>query len=253
MSADPLIISNLQCAFSGVVAVDGVSLSCSEGKITGIIGPNGAGKSTLLACVAGMTRAQAGSIQYRGKEVRGLPSHRVARLGVVRTFQLANVFPRLTVMENLLVGSNDLRAASLRTALKGQRFWRRWESDALARGRGLLERFGLKPLEGRYAGDLSGGEKRLVEIMRALMYQPSFLLLDEPMAGVNPTLALQLGSYLRELASEGLTMLMVEHELGYVESLCEKVVVMAQGRVIAAGTMQEIRANPEVIDVYLAG
>ena len=253
MNSEVLKVEQLTCSFSGVIAVDDVSLSCTEGEITGVIGPNGAGKSTLLGCVAGAVAPQSGSIRFQGKQIGGLKEHQVARAGVVRTFQIANVFPRLTVMENLLIGGVGLQASSLRSACLGRRRWGATESEAIDRARELLGGFGLMHLENRVAGELSGGKRRLVEILRALMFMPTMLLLDEPMAGVNPSLAVRFVGYLRELAQRGLTMLLVEHELRYVDALCEKVIVMAEGRVLTAGTMSAICRDQKVIDVYLAG
>jgi len=239
--------------FGGVRAVDDVSFSVRHGTLTGLIGPNGAGKSTLLAMLAGTLPVSGGKIYYQGRDVTHLPAYRRARLGLVRTFQLASEFKRLTVMENLLTAVPDNRGDSFRGALAGRRYWRGDEAAAIARAEALLERFGLDGYANSYAGDLSGGQRRLVEIMRALMAEPRVLLLDEPMAGVHPNLARQIGNQLVALCAEGLTVLMVEHELAIMDEFCDPVVVMAEGAVLAEGTMAELRSRSEVVEAYLVG
>jgi branched-chain amino acid transport system permease protein len=239
--------------FGGVRAVQDVSFVVREGTLTGLIGPNGAGKSTLLAMLAGTLPVSGGKVLYRGRDVTRLAAFRRARLGLVRTFQLASEFKRLTVMENLLAAVPANRGDSLRGSLLGQRYWRADESAAIARAESLLERFGLVGLANEYAGDLSGGQRRLVEIMRALMAEPSMLLLDEPMAGVHPNLARQIGRQLVALCQEGMTILMVEHELAIMDEFADPVVVMAEGSVLAEGTMEQLRARTEVVEAYLVG
>jgi branched-chain amino acid transport system permease protein len=239
--------------FGGVRAVDGVSFTVRRGTLTGLIGPNGAGKSTLLAMLAGTLSVSGGKIDYQGRDVTHVPAYRRARLGLVRTFQLASEFKRLTVMENLLTAVPDNRGDSFRGALAGPRYWRGDETAAIARAEALLERFGLDEYANSYAGDLSGGQRRLVEIMRALMAEPRVLLLDEPMAGVHPNLARRIGNALVALCAEGLTVLMVEHELAIMDEFCDPVVAMAEGAVLAEGTMAELRSRSEVVEAYLVG
>jgi branched-chain amino acid transport system permease protein len=239
--------------FGGVRAVDDVSLQVRRGTLTGLIGPNGAGKSTLLAMLAGTLPASAGKVIYRGQDITGLPAFRRARLGLVRTFQLASEFKRLTVMENLLSAVPQNRGDSLRGAIAGKRYWRRDEAAAVDRAQVILRRFGLDGVANSYAGDLSGGQRRLVEIMRALMTEPSMLLLDEPMAGVHPNLARRIGNELVALCNEGMTILMVEHELAIMDEFCDPVIVMAEGAVLAEGTMQQLRGRSEVVEAYLVG
>jgi branched-chain amino acid transport system permease protein len=239
--------------FGGVRAVDGVSLSVRRGTLTGLIGPNGAGKSTLLALLAGTQPASAGTITYLGQDITRLPAFRRARMGLVRTFQLASEFKRLTVMENLLSAVPANRGDTLRGALAGRRYWRDDEAAAVARARAVLARFGLEDVANNYAGDLSGGQRRLVEIMRALMAEPSMLLLDEPMAGVHPNLARRIGNDLVALCREGMTILMVEHELAIMDEFCDPVAVMAEGAILAEGTMAQLRGRREVVEAYLAG
>src|SRR5579885_2542506 len=181
-----LRVRDVYCAFGGVHAVDGASFDVRAGTITGLIGPNGAGKSTMLNMIAGAIAPDAGSILFDGVEIAGQPSYRVARLGLMRTFQLSSEFARLTVLENLLVAAPGQRGEAPWRALLGPRAWRREESALVERARELLYRFDMGAKEDEYAGNLSGGQKRLVEIMRGLMAEPRMLLLDEPMAGVNP-------------------------------------------------------------------
>jgi branched-chain amino acid transport system permease protein len=239
--------------FGGVRAVDDVSLTVARGTLTGLIGPNGAGKSTLLALLAGTLPATAGKVIYQGQDITGIPAFRRARLGLVRTFQLASEFKRLTVMENLVSAVPANRGDSLRGAIAGKRYWRRDEAAAIARAQAILRRFGLEGVANSYAGDLSGGQRRLVEIMRALMTEPSMLLLDEPMAGVHPNLARRIGNELVALCNEGMTILMVEHELAIMDEFCDPVIVMAEGAVLAEGTMQQLRGRSEVVEAYLVG
>ena len=239
--------------FGGVQAVAGVSIEVRRSTLTGLIGPNGAGKSTLLAMLAGTLPVTSGQVIYAGTDVTGVPAYRRARLGLVRTFQLASEFKRLTVMENLLSAVPVNRGDSLVGALRGRRYWRRDEEAAIARARALLGRFGLSGYADTYAGDLSGGQRRLTEIMRALMAEPAVLLLDEPMAGVHPRLARQIGAQLLGLCAEGMTILMVEHELAIMDEFCDPVIVMAEGTVLATGTMAALRARTEVVEAYLVG
>ena len=239
--------------FGGARAVDGISLSIRHGTLTGLIGPNGAGKSTLLAMLAGTLRPTSGTIAYLGQDITGMPAFRRARLGLVRTFQLASEFKRLTVMENLLSAVPGNRGDSLRGAVAGKRYWKSDEAAAIARAQLVLRRFGLEDFANHYAGDLSGGQRRLVEIMRALMAEPGMLLLDEPMAGVHPNLARRIGDELVALCREGMTILMVEHELAIMDEFCDPVVVMAEGTVLAEGTMAQLRGRREVVEAYLVG
>ena len=248
-----LSCTELTRSFDGVVAVDGVSLSARAGRLTGLIGPNGAGKSTMLAMLAGTLRPSSGQIHYDGQDITDQPAFRRARGGLVRTFQLASEFKRLTVLENLLSAVPEQPGDSFRGALRGRRYWRASEGAAVKRATEMLERFGLPAQANEYAGDLSGGQRRLVEIMRALMAQPKVLLLDEPMAGVHPRLARRIGYELLELCREGMTIVMVEHELSLMDEFCDPVVVMAEGRVLAEGSMAALRAQPEVVEAYLVG
>ncbi len=256
MSSQPqtiLSVVNVRRGFGGVRAVDGATLSAMRGHITGLIGPNGAGKSTLIAVIGGALKPEGGSITFDGQEVTGMPAHRVARQGLIRTFQLSAEFSRLTLLENLLVAARVQKGESLFGAELGPLYWGRDEAGLVDAARNVLDRFSMTAKENELAGNLSGGQKRLLEIMRALMASPKMLLLDEPFAGVNPTLAREIEQYLIDLRDEGLSMIMVEHELAVVERLCEPVVVMAQGRVISEGSMKDVSARREVLDAYLVG
>ena len=250
----PLLeVTDLRRAFGGVQAVAGTRFRVQEGTITGLIGPNGAGKSTVLSLIGGQLRPDAGSIRFDGVEVAGLPAHTIARRRLIRTFQTPNLFARMTVLENMLLGAPPWIGESVAGALLGKWFWRRHEQALVNQARAILDRFGMVPIENDFAGRLSGGQKRIVEIMRALMAKPRLLLLDEPMAGVNPTLARTIGNHLTELCADGITILMAEHEMRMVSLLCDPVIVMVQGRVLAEGPMTTLRANQEVLDAYLAG
>lgn len=254
MTSEPLLsVRGLAKSFGGVQAVRDVSFDVAAGSITGLIGPNGAGKSSVLAIVSGFLAPTSGTVHFEGKLVSGRSAFQLARLGLVRTFQLSSEFERLSVIENLLVAAPGQRGERLRDALAGKWRWQNQEDASVARARELLARFEIPAKEDDLAGDLSGGQKRLLELARALMAEPKLLLLDEPMAGVNPALIRRIEAHLLSLRDEGLTMLMVEHELGVVERLCDPVVVMAQGQVLSSGTMAELRKNEEVLDAYLSG
>jgi ABC-type branched-subunit amino acid transport system ATPase component len=254
MSGDcALRVVGVSRSFGGLRAVDDCSFEVRQGTITGLIGPNGAGKSTMLNLLAGALKPDKGSIRFHGQEIAGLPAFKIARLGVARTFQLSSEFARMTVLENLMVAPLRQRGDSPWAALLGPRVWMREERRHLESAWALLQRFGLAPLAQEYAGNLSGGQKRLLELARALHMKPRLLLLDEPMAGVNPALIAQLADYIAGLKQDGLTVVLVEHEMGTVERLCNPVIVMAQGRVLAEGSMAEVRANPAVVAAYLSG
>jgi branched-chain amino acid transport system ATP-binding protein len=256
MDAQPkpiLTVSEVRRDFGGLRAVDGASFKALPGRITGLIGPNGAGKSTLIGIIGGQIKPTAGSITFDGQDITGLAPHGIARRGLVRTFQLSAEFTKLTVLENLLVAAPDQKGESLLGAELSRLYWGRSEAANVEAARDVLDRFAMTPKENELAGNLSGGQKRLLEIMRALMTKPKMLLLDEPFAGVNPTLAREIEQYLLDLRAEGLSMIMVEHELAVVERLCDPVVVMAQGKVISEGSMRDVAARQEVLDAYLVG
>lgn len=250
----PLLeVDELHRDFGGLRAVDGATFSVGSGTITGLIGPNGAGKSTLIALVAGSLRPSRGTIRYDGTDITACPAHRRARAGLIRTFQLASEFPQLTVLENVLTAAQAPRGDSVWGALRGRRYWRASEQTLIDDARTILDRFDLSKHENDYGSNLSGGQKRLLELARAVMARPKLLLLDEPFAGVNPTLGRRIERALELLRDEGVTLLMVEHELGIVGRLCDPIIVMANGQVIGEGPMHEIRKNEAVLDAYLVG
>ena len=246
-----LVAENLAKRYGGVHAVDGATFTVARASITGLIGPNGAGKSTALGLISGFLRLDGGSLHFDGRDIGSLPAYQRARLGIVRTFQLPREFRALTTIENLLVAVPHQRGESLAGVALGG--WRQPEAAAVERATGLLELFGMTDKRNDRAATLSGGQKRMLEVMRALMAQPRLLLLDEPMAGLSPALAERLEAACAELAGRGLSILLVEHELRAVERLCERVVVMAQGKVISEGRMAELRTRKEVQDAYVVG
>jgi neutral amino acid transport system ATP-binding protein len=252
-TAPILEVDRLEKHYGGVRAVDGISFTVERGSITGLIGPNGAGKSTALAMIGGFVQPSGGRIRFDGVDITGMAMHARARRGLVRTFQMARVFANLTTLENLLVAAPRQRGERAAGVLGGRRFWGGQEAQLVSEAQAMLETFSMAPKANDLAGTLSGGQKRAVEIMRALMMQPKLLLLDEPMAGLSPSLSRELEDVLLKLAADGLSLLLVEHELESVDKLCGKVVVMAQGKVLAEGKMSELRVSREVQDAYVIG
>jgi branched-chain amino acid transport system permease protein len=253
VEATLLDVSEVVVRFGGVRAVDGVALQASAGAITGLIGPNGAGKSTLVNAVTGFVRPESGVVSFDGHDISKESPHRRARAGLVRTFQLARQFPRLSVIENLLVGRQAHPAESALGIAVGLRHWRRTEEENVQRAWDLLRSFNLHMKANMPASNLSGGERRMVELMRALMTEPKMLVLDEPLAGLSPAWAGRFEEAVLRLRSSGIGFLLIEHELGIIERLCEAVVVMARGRVLSVGTMEELRLQPEVQAAYVMG
>jgi neutral amino acid transport system ATP-binding protein len=251
-ASDPLLaVSEVRHAFDGLFAVNGVSLEVQRGSIVGLIGPNGAGKSTLVDVISGFKRLQSGEIYFEGQSIRRWAPYRIASRGLVRTFQVSTGFEQLTTLENLMVVTRDDTLRSLGRWLCRPASIGDWERMTVNRARDVLEQFGLSDQWNLYASELSGGQKRLLELARAVMFDPACILLDEPMAGVSPVLVEHLISVLAQLRDRGTTLLLVEHNLGVVERLCDDVFVLADGRVLAHGTMGEVRRTKEVIDAYL--
>ena len=245
-----LEVRGVRHAFGGVQAVAGVNLDIAAGEFIGLIGPNGAGKTTLLDCISGAVRPAGGTVVLRGRPVTGRSLHDIASLGMVRSFQTARVFGRLTVLSNLMSAPPGQRGERLIRALFGG--WRAQESLQLADARVMLGRFDISEAADQYGAALSGGQRRLTELSRSLMVHPTVLLLDEPFAGVSPTNRRRLADHLQSLSREhGITVLMVEHRLELVEELCDRIYVMAEGRVIAQGGMADLRRNAAVVSAYL--
>ncbi len=248
-----LSTEGLSRSFHGVTVVSDVSIQIQRGRLTGLIGPNGAGKSTTLAMLAGTLAPSSGKIFYEGRDISSMPSHQRAQAGIVRTFQLASEFKKLTVLENLVCAIPHQSGDSFVGAARGRRHWGREDQENIERAKEMLDGFGLSQYADSYAGGLSGGQRRLVEIMRALLAEPKVLLLDEPMAGVHPNLAHKIGDQLTRLVESGMTIAMVEHELAIMDAFCDPVIVLAEGQVLAEGTMAELRAKAEVVEAYLVG
>lgn len=230
-----LEVSGLVKRFGGVTALGGVSLALEPARVYGLIGPNGSGKTTLFDCITGLARRDTGEIRFRGERIDSLGPPRIARRGIGRTFQAVRVFPELTVIENLLaVATGRYRPARARAA-------------------GLLRRFGLAPLSDARAGTLAHGQQKLVEILRALMTDPELLLLDEPAAGVGDRMLTDVLEGVRALRDRGKTVLLVEHDMGVVLGLCDTVLVLDHGEVVAEGPPGVIRSDPRVVGAYLGG
>lgn len=246
-----LEVRDVSHSFGGVRAVNHASAAFSSALVTGIIGPNGAGKSTLLNLIAGSLDCTLGEIVFDGRNIASWPAHRRGRIGIARTFQISSEFKRLTVIENLICGTRLPRGETLRGAILGRRWWGPAQAAAVERGMEVLRNFGLAAKASLLAGSLSGGERRLVEIGRALMGEPRLLLLDEPLAGVHPGNITRILEALHALRESGVTLVTCLHEPDAVERVCDRVVVMAQGSVIAVGGFEEIRADSAVLEAYL--
>jgi neutral amino acid transport system ATP-binding protein len=238
--------------FGGIRAVDGATLQVAQGSITALIGPNGAGKTTFFNVITGFYRPDGGKAVFEGQRVLGRPPHTIARLGMVRTFQITKALARMPVIDNMMLAAPDQPGERLRNVVFSPGAVRRREAEVREQATELLEVFNLGRLAGDYAGTLSGGQRKLLELARALMTRPRFLLLDEPMAGINPTLGRRLLDHMKRLrAEEGVTFLFIEHDMEVVMNHSDRVIVMAEGRVIADGVPQEVRRDKSVIDAYL--
>lgn len=246
-----LAASGLTKSFGGVKAVDNAEIEVATGSITGLIGPNGAGKTTLFNLLSNFIRTDRGRVIFDGEPVQQLQPYQIAQQGMVRTFQVARTLSRLSVMENMLL------AAQKQT---GENFWRVWfqshqvtveEKELRQQALALLESVGLAHMANEYAGALSGGQRKLLEMARALMTQPKLILLDEPAAGVNPTLINQICDRILTWNREGMTFLIIEHNMDVIMSLCDRVWVLAEGRNLAVGTPAQIQRNPQVLEAYL--
>jgi len=246
-----LLLREVGRTFGGVRALDGVSFAVGEGAIHALIGPNGAGKTTALNVISGLMRPTSGEIEFDGRRVDRLPAHRIAALGVRRTYQNIRLFPAMSAAENLIVGMHTLTRAPLWQRLVYAPPARREEAWAHERARALLARVGLGRREGELARNLSYGEQRRLEIARALASDPALLLLDEPTAGMNPREVEEMAHLIRSIAAEGRTVLLVEHNMALVMAVCQRITVLDFGRVIAEGTPEQVSADARVIEAYL--
>jgi branched-chain amino acid transport system permease protein len=247
-----LAIEGLTKHFGGVVAVDNCSFRALKGRVTALIGPNGAGKSTAIDLISGFKLADSGNIVFEGNEIQGLPPHRISRHGLIRTFQTPREWPGLSVLENVLLARWDPERETLWRGLIGPGRAHSSASEAeLVRAREILAEFGLEKLKNERAGNLSGGQKRLVEFARIRMAEPRLVILDEPMGGVNPVLGERIVAGIEEFIASGTTVIIVEHNLPFIERIAQHVIVMAQGSVIADGPFESLRSNQSVLDAYL--
>ena len=246
-----LEVIDVSVRFGGRMALQGVSLRAEAGTITGLIGPNGAGKTTLFNVVSGLVPPDAGSIRFDGQELAGKSPDAVSRAGLVRTFQVARGFPKLSVFQHLMVYGRDQPGEQLWQAILGTRAAREREAALAERAWETARFLKLDHLIDNPATALSGGQKKLLEIGRALMAEPRLVLLDEPTAGVNPTLQNEIGERLLELPRRGITVLLIEHDMGFIAQLCDPVIVMAEGQVLTQGTFDTVRSDQRVREAYL--
>ena len=226
-----------------MTAVDDATVTFQHGKINALIGPNGSGKTTFFNCVTGMIKPDAGTVTYAGRDITGKAPHRISRAGIGRSFQLCRIFPRMTVLENMLVA---VRETSIRTQLRSAQ-----NAVQIERARGLLRRVGIDHLENALAADISYGQQKLLELGGVLMADPDTIMLDEPAGGVNPALIGRIGSLVRELNGEGKTFIVVEHNMDMVMSLSDHVIVFDRGRPIAEGPPEVVQSDPRVLEAYL--
>jgi neutral amino acid transport system ATP-binding protein len=248
---DPiLVVDEVQRHFGGLTAVDVDHLEIQRGAITSLIGPNGAGKTTFFNLMTGFDEPDRGTWRFDDHDLSGVSAYKVARYGMVRTFQLTKALTRLTVLENMKLGATGQKGERMLASL-WPGVWRSQEDEIEARADELLVRFRMDHMRGELAGTLSGGQRKLLEMARALMTDPSMVMLDEPMAGVNPALTQSLLQHVKDLPSFGKTVLFVEHDMDVVMDISDWVVVMAQGRIIAEGPPRVVAENPAVIDAYL--
>jgi branched-chain amino acid transport system ATP-binding protein len=248
---DPILVAdNVRRQFGGNVAVDVEHVEIPRGMITALIGPNGAGKTTFFNLLTGFDQPNSGEWSFDGKKLAGVAAFKVARMGMVRTFQLTKSLNMLTVMENMRLGAQKQPGESLLRALI-KPFWQKNEDSITETATELLKRFKLDAKADDFAAGLSGGQRKLLEMARALMTKPRLVMLDEPMAGVNPALTQSLLEHIRGLKSEGMTVLFVEHDMHMVRNISDWVIVMAEGKIVAEGPPNDVMKNPAVIDAYL--
>jgi branched-chain amino acid transport system ATP-binding protein len=251
MSQALLEVHGLKRSFYGVQALSGVELRVEEHRITGLIGPNGAGKTTLFNCISGVVPTDAGTVRFGGRDITGWRPDRVASVGLVRTFQIARGFPRLSVFENLLLYGDHQPGERATAALLRSRPALRRESELIEAAYAIATRLNLVRVLNDPAASLSGGQRKLLEIGRVLMARPRLILLDEPVAGVNPSLTREIATHLRALVDEGLTILLIEHHMDTIAQLCDHVVVLAEGRNLAEGSFAALAQDHVVQEAYM--
>ena len=249
----PLLeVEELSKAFGGVHAVNSATFHVAKGTITALIGPNGAGKTTAFNLVSGFMRPDSGRIRLAGSDITSKSAHAVARMGLMRTFQLTRVIPAMSVLDNVLLGAQDLRGEGWLSLARRPFGWRRSEKECGERALEILESIQLVRLKDAFAADLSGGQRKLLELARILMAKPGLVLLDEPLAGVNPALRAEILDIIVRLRdTSDLTFLWIEHDIDAVMKFADQVVVMANGHVIVAGRPESVRSDPRVVDAYL--
>ncbi len=254
MTSEPILdVREVDKSFGGIRAVDRCSLAVDPGSITGLIGPNGAGKSTLFNIISGLYRPDAGEIWFGGQRIDGLPPYDIVALGLTKTWQIPHELKKLTVLENLVLAAKGNSGERLVNVFFRPFAVRRDEARLRKKAHSVLTITQLEDLAHEEAVTLSGGQKKLLELARALMTDPSLVLLDEPVAGVNPTLATSLMDLIERLRQDGKTFFLIEHDMNVVMKRCDRVIVMHQGRKIAEGPPEAVRRDPVVIDSYLGG
>lgn len=251
MSNNILEIKNLRKSFGGLKAVDITNLNFERNKIISLIGPNGAGKTTFFDLITGFTKQDSGTTTFDGKNISNLESYKISRLGMVRTFQLTKVFDRMTVNENILFSASSLKNDRFINSLFKSTMKSKIEQELNEKKNEVLNMVNLHHMKDSYARELSGGQKKLLELARVIIQKPKILLLDEPLAGVNPKLSEEILSLINTFAKEGISILMVEHNISAVMKVSDHIVVLAEGSVIAEGSSDEIRANEKVVSAYL--
>jgi branched-chain amino acid transport system ATP-binding protein len=246
-----LEVCGLSVSFHGVAVLRGVNLAVRQGSITGLIGPNGAGKSTLFNALSGLYRPNAGQVRLADADITGLPAHKIVARGMVRTFQLARGFPKLTVFQNFMLYGRNQPGEALPAAILGSKAARVREAELAERAFDIARRLRLDHVFDNAVLALSGGQKKLVEIGRALMSEPRLILFDEPMAGVNPSLADEIASHLVDLNRAGITLLLIEHDMALVKRLCDPVIVLAEGMKLTEGAFDNVANDSRVQNAYL--